>query len=175
MKTSIKRMSLMLIVLAFAIPAWADIPRDPSRKPPPPTSSEKVKMEIRSDRYATEAHLRIPRSMLKQFTAIADTDSGLNPSRMYVVVAGIFLSLSIMVGGVMLFRYRKTDRVKTVAAAILVLIAASAVVVSANAPPPRRSNPEALKLSIPGQTVSGNVRVEVVSEGDQIILIVPAN
>jgi hypothetical protein len=132
-------------------------------------------MVIRSDRYVSEATLRIPRRLLKQFTTTAGTDSELNPSRMYVVVAGIFLSLSIMVGGVMLFRYRKTDRAKTMAAAILVLIAASAVVVSANAPPPRKGNPDALKLPVPNQTVSGNVRVEIVSEGDQIVLIVPAN
>lgn len=175
MKTSIKRVSLILFVLAFTIPAWADIAPGPSRRPPRPVSSENLKMEIRSDRYATEATMRIPRSMLRQLSATAETDSELNPSRMYVVVAGIFLSLSIMVGGVMLFRYRKTDRAKTMAAAIFVLIAASAVVVSANAPPPRKGNPDALKLPVPNQAVSGNVRVEIVSEGDQIVLIVPAN
>ena len=101
--------SLSLLIAMFSIAAFADI-RLPDTPKPTPAPKEKKSIEsnmtIRLDKNATEARLIIPRSQLKQLRAeLEDLDNGggntaMNVTRTQTIVSGLFLSLSIVFGGV---------------------------------------------------------------------------
>ena len=179
MKHSILRAMMALVVLAFTIPALADIPSPPKRDTSNSSSSgEKPRLVIRADSGVSEARLQIPRRMLKQLTGSGETES--SSSRLYVIIASVLGSLLIAVGGILMFRYnRRTNRAKATIAAAIIFIAASAIFATADVarPPVRRPSDagtltQALAIN---EYLSGNVAVEVVEQGDQITLIVPKN
>ena len=95
------------------------------------------------------------------------------------VVAGLFLSLSFVLAGLVLVRSRRRVAGRAVAAVLVCVVtaAAAAVAAYANAAPPvgwRAQDPgDLLKIAPDGRAREGHVRVEVVEEGYDIILLVP--
>ncbi|HEY6331438.1 MAG TPA: hypothetical protein VI756_19080 [Blastocatellia bacterium] len=181
-----------LSVLLFSAVAFGDVPgHHPVRKPRQPGRQ----MVIQVDPEATSATLKIPRAMLKQFLAESGAiDSG-EPDRaedhagtsVRTIIAGIFLSLAAIAGGLSFWRLRanKASRpdngsvshaASIIGAAIFVATASTvALVMTARADvrvPPSRPTP--LTLALPdGGPVSGLVTVLIVPDGDQIVLSVP--
>ena len=95
-------------------------------------------------------------------------------------VAGLFLSLSVVLAGLFLVRSRRKLASRAVAAALVCVftVAAAAVAAYANAAPPvgwRAQDPGTLLKTVSdGRAREGHVRVEVVEEGYDIRLLVPA-
>jgi preprotein translocase subunit SecG len=178
-------------VLAFSTFALADIARPQPDKTPKPKAEKLVDapMEIRLDSEAKEAKLLIPRSQLKSLRAALDdldngdentaavTASGF--SRTQTIMAGLFMSLAIVFGGIWVARSGKMAS-KGVKAAVLTLgigaIATAATFVYANAGPPAEAR------SITGKMFSqavhiygfgwGQVKIGI-SDTDRVRLIVP--
>ncbi len=183
MKISILRIVMMFIVLALAAPARADIRVDPPQKPKPrveKSSTGSARMVIRASDSATEATLQIPRSLVGKVSAKLEDDASPYPSRLNAILAGVFLSLSLAMGGVLLFRYKRGKFGHKMIIAAFVFIAGSAIFASADMPRPgpdrHRVDAGTLSQAITnGEALYGTVKVEIVDEGDQITLIVPAN
>ena len=85
-----------------------------------------------------------------------------------------------MLTGLLLVRSRRGLRVGRAAAAVVLCVCAAgaaAVVTYANAAPPpglRPQDPGTLVKAVSGVPLSGSIRVEVVEEGTEIKLLVPA-
>ncbi|HVF56342.1 MAG TPA: hypothetical protein VM934_09340 [Pyrinomonadaceae bacterium] len=194
MKLWLTCVAAALAVLVVAPCVRADI------APPPPYRNEskasKVRREnlpssrmtIESRKGAIEATLQIPRSKLKQLRAELDAaDAPLNGSTesanggppFRTVVGGLFLFLSLAVGGVWVARTRRSLPARAIVSALLILAAAGAgaTIALANIAPPSRflnagSLPRA--ASTQEEALTGVVRVEVVADGDEVKLIVPS-
>jgi hypothetical protein len=96
------------------------------------------------------------------------------------VVGGVFISLAVVLTGLLLVRSRRGLRVGRAAAAVALCVCAAgaaAVAAYANvAPPPglRPQDPGTLVKAVAGVPLAGSIRVEVVDEGYEIKLLVPA-
>jgi hypothetical protein len=183
-----RQLAAVAVLLAAAAPAFADIalPKKPAADPNEirrdlPTA----RMVIERVEGLREARLQIPRSRLQEMGLAAVSDAGGGQAASLrsagTVVGGIFISLAVVLTGLLLVRSRRGLRVGR-AATSLVLCAcaagAAAVVTYANvAPPPglRPQDPGTLvKAVTAGAPLSGSIRVEVVDEGYEIKLLVPA-
>lgn len=184
-----KSFATLALLLAVVSPVLADIASPDKKKP-------RADGEIRTDLpYSNmtiervdgllEARLQVPRIMLKrlnQSAGIQAGDSGYSFSLRGAgtVVAGFFLSLSLVLTGLLLVRSRRRVAVGRVAAALLLSVfAASAAGVAAYAnagPPPgyRMQDPGTLIKAASGKTLAGSIRIEVVDEGTEIKLLVPS-
>jgi hypothetical protein len=191
MKTWTSRIVLTLLIFSATTLAFADVIPPGSKgkhggriKKP---SDIKVRMNIYPDSNITEAKLIIPRKVLQQLKAENDSDDSQNAdatnkfnfTKTQTVMVGLFLSLSIVFGGVWFARARSTEK-KTprivAAVALLAFVGATATAVYANAGPPPVARSLTSKILIPEATyygVWGEVNVEVVEEGEQIILRLP--
>ena len=144
------------------------------------------RMSIERVEGLREARLQIPRARLEQLGVAAGNVGGGSPASsarsLGTVVAGLFISLGMALTGLMLLRLRRRGLgVGRAAAAALVACACAAglagVAAYANAgPPPGYSaqDPGTLVRAATGGALAGSIRVEVVEEGTEIKLLVPA-
>ena len=182
-----KQLAALALLLAAASPAFADIalPKKPATDPNEirrdlPTA----RMVIERVEGLREARLQIPRSRLQEMGLAAGIEAGgAQPAAFKsagTIVGGVFISLAVVLTGLLLVRSRRGLRVGRAAAAVALCACAAgaaAVVTYANvAPPPglRPQDPGTLVRAVTGAPLSGAIRVEVVDEGYVIKLLVPA-
>lgn len=133
-----------------------------------------------------EARLQIPRSQFARMVASAGFEQdGVGFARpgslrgLGTVVGGLFLSLAVVLTGLLLVRSRRGAAGRTAAALLVCVCAAgvAAVAVYADAPLPpeeRVQDPGTLLKAVSGKPLAGSIRIEVVKEGTEIKLLVPA-
>jgi len=182
-----RQLAALALLLAAASPAFADIalPKKPGVDPNEvrrdlPTA----RMVIERVEGLREARLQIPRSRLQEMGLAAGVEAGGGQSASLrsagTVVGGVFISLAVVLTGLLLVRSRRGLRVGRAATAlVLCACAAGAAAVAAYAnvaPPPglRPQDPGTLVKAVTGAPLSGAIRVELVDEGYQIKLLVPA-
>jgi hypothetical protein len=182
----------ILAVLLLSVVALGDVVgHHPVRRP---RQSGKT-MVVQVDPNATAATLKIPRPMLKQFLAESGPIDGGDSERagdnavssVRTVAAGIFLSLAAIAAGLSFWRFRgrgskgRSNRSARQAAGLtgaVIFVALGSWLATASradvrVPPSRTTAP--LILALPdGGPVTGLVNIEIVSDGDQITLSVPA-
>ena len=182
--------ALALLLVIAASPAFADIALPDNR-----TKAERlgdVRRDLPSSRMSIErveglreARLQIPRSRLAELGVSAGLEQPGAPNGIWkgagTAVAGLFLSLAVVLTGVLLVRSRRRGMAVGRAAALALVCAGAAgltaVVSYANiAPPPglRPQDPGTLIKAVSGQALKGSIRVELVEEGTEIKLLVPA-
>ena len=188
MKTTLCVCALGLIVLTHAGPLRADIARPkPSVSPASePKHVMNTGMQIVPDSKVYQAHLQISQSAvaeLRDALNAGTTGQSFNQrianSPTSTIVAGLLLFMSVSFAGVWFARSAVSrSRGQKVAAAVLISVAmlgAAAIITRANAGPPPgyfwRNLPKNLST---GQSTSGGVILEIVSdEGAAIKLIIP--
>ena len=189
-KNRIPRLALAALMLVSTTAlAFADIPNPNNRSSS--KSDLKIQMQIDTDEKAKEARLVIPRAVWQQMRAQLDgsdsqttataTARFFNMTGAQTIMSGIFLSLAFAFGGVWLMRARKgTERApaRAVALTVALLLTAgiTAGVAYANAGPPPVARSLTSKILIPELQwwgAYGEVKVEVVEEGNEIKLVLP--
>jgi hypothetical protein len=183
--------SLALAFFAFApLTAFADIPAPEHRQTKTPVTSKRVlppaRMLIESRKDVTEARLQISQGVLRELRAeleqggAADAAASVSsPRQTQTIIAGVFLSLSLVFAGVFVARTRSRTTKQIATGALVVLAFAGALTFKAlaNARPPEPRIVDAGSLSratTPDEELNGVVRVEIVPDGRVIKLIVPA-
>ena len=183
----LRHFAALALLLAVAAPAFADIAL--------PKRPDAVNDEIRRDLPAArmtierveglrEARLQIPRSRLQELSVAAGVDAGGARSASLgsagTVVGGLFISLAVVLTGLLLVRSRRRVALgrATIAAVVCACAAVTAAVAAyANAAPPpnlRLQDPGTLVKAVSGTPLAGSIRVEVVNEGTEIKLLLPA-
>ena len=182
-----RHLAALALLLAVASPVFADIalPKKPADNPNEirrdlPTA----RMTIERVEGLREARLQIPGSRLQELRLTAGLDAGGGQSASLksagTIVGGIFISLAVVLTGLLLVRSRRGLRVGRAAAAVALCVCAAgaaAVAAYANiAPPPglRPQDPGTLVKAVTGVPLAGSIRVEVVDGGYEIKLLVPA-
>lgn len=183
---------LALALFAFAPAAFADIPAPQHMPTATPQQGRRTaslpaaRMLIESRSDATEARLQIPQNVLRQLRAEMDRQSAtdaaaaadsLRPTR--TIIAGVFLSLSLAFGGLLIARTRSRTAKQAAAVALVVLAATGALALrtlaNARPPEPRTLDAGSLKrATTPAEELEGLIRVEIVPEYGAVKLIVPA-
>ncbi len=188
MKNWLSSFAFVALLAATTVPALANLP-NPNRNPRPRPNSN-VRMSIEPNQEAKDARLVIPRAVWRNMVAELDgqdtqttaalSGSTFTPGGMQTVMAGLCLSLAFAFGGVWFVRARKpVSRPARVALGVLALALCSATVAGlayANAGPPPVARSLTSKILIPDAQwygVYGQVKVEVVEDGEQIRLILP--
>jgi hypothetical protein len=183
----LKQLAALALLLAAASPAFADIalPKKPAADPNEvrrdlPTA----RMTIERVEGLREARLQIPGSRLQELRLAAGLDAGGGQSASLksagTIVGGVFISLAVVLTGLLLVRSRRGLRVGRAATALVLCACAAgaaAVAAYANAAPPpglRPQDPGTLVRAVTGAPLSGAIRVEVVDEGYEIKLLIPA-
>jgi hypothetical protein len=182
-----KQLATLALLLAAASPVFADI-----ALPKKPTADNNeirrdlpfARMTIERVEGLREARLQIPRARLKELNAAAGIEDGGARSASLksagTIVGGLFISLAVVLTGLLLVRSRRGLRVGRAAATVVLCVCAAgaaAVVTYANAAPPPRlrpQNPGTLVRAVTAGSLAGSIRVEVVEEGTEIKLLVPA-
>jgi len=181
-----KQLAPLALLLCAVSPALADVAPPPKerahREKEIRTDLPDVKMTIQRVEGLREARLQIPRSQLGRFANQAGgvrggADSALGGAG--TVVAGVFLSLAVVLTGLLLVRTRRRVALGRAAAALSVCALAVGVwVVSAYAnaglPGWQPQDPGTLIKAASDKPLAGWIRVEVVEEGFEIKLLVPA-
>ena len=191
-----KHFAALAVLLFASSPALADIalpkpPREPKNIP----GNGEIRRDLPFSRMSIErveglreARLQIPRTQLERLGLAAGAVNGggsaASSARTFgTVVAGLFISLGVALTGLMLLRSRRRGGlgVGRAAAAALVACACAAglagVAAYANAGPPpgyHAQDPGTLVRAASGGALAGSIRVEVVEEGNEIKLLVPA-
>jgi hypothetical protein len=182
-----KQLAALALLLAAASPAFADIAL-PKR---PGADLNEIRRDLPAARMTIErveglreARLQIPRSRLQEMGLAAGIEAGGAQGAGFksagTIVGGAFISLAVVLTGLLLVRSRRGLRVGRAAAGLALCacaVAVAAVTAYANlAPPPglRPQNPGTLVKAVTGAPLSGAIRVEVVDEGTEIKLLVPA-
>lgn len=183
-----KQLAALALLLAAASPAFADIalPKKPANNPNEirrdlPTA----RMVIERVEGLREARLQIPGSRLQELRLAAGVEGGGGGQAVTfksagTIVGGIFISLAAVLTGLLLVRSRRGVGVGRAAAAVVLCAcaaAAAAVAAYANAAPPpglRLQDPGTLVKAVTGAPLAGSIRVEVVDEGYEIKLLIPA-
>ena len=186
MKRRVNYLALAALLLATTVNALADVaPPDKVKTNTPKGSSFNAQMNIRPNLKASEAKLLIPRSVLQQMKAGLDGEDSHSAAATYfntgggqTLMAGLFLSLAFAFGGVWLVRSRGQRRLGPAAlcVAALALCGTAATAAYANAGPPPVARSLTTKILIEQAQwygVYGEVKVEVVDDGDQITLVLP--
>ena len=191
-KNWIPRAALVALMLFATLTlAFADIP-NPDRNNNRNRSSGsdlKTEMRIATDEKVKEARLIIPRAIFQQMRAQLDgngsqtaaaTTRFFNMTGAQTVVSGIFLSLAFAFGGVWLVRSRKgaerTARAVALGVSLLLIGGITAGVAYANAGPPpvaRSLTSKILIQELQWWGAYGEVKVEIVEEGNEIQLVLP--
>jgi len=184
--------ALALLLTVAAAPAFADVALPPDTRPKSERYGEVrrdlpfTQMSIERVEGLREARLVIPRAQLSRINVAAGLEEpGAQPGALKgagTAVAGIFLSLAVVLTGALLVRSRRRGVAvgRASAAALLVCVGAAglaAVGAYANAAPPREflpQDPGTLIKAVSGQSLKGSIRVEVVEDGTEIRLLVPA-
>jgi hypothetical protein len=178
------------LLLVAASPALADVALPDKKKVEKPDAVRSDlpygRMTIETVEGLREARLQVPRDILAKLapaqTGTAGLTGGDQPGAfrtLSTVVAGLFLSLSLVLAGLLLVRSRRKLASRAIAAALVCAAAATlaAVAAYANAAPPigwRVQDPGTLRKAVSGKPLAGSVRVEVVEDGSEIKLLVPA-
>ncbi|HEX8149068.1 MAG TPA: hypothetical protein VF591_17930 [Pyrinomonadaceae bacterium] len=181
-----KHFAALALLLAAASPAFADIalPRQPTR------NNNEVRSDLPFSRMTIErveglreARLQIPRAQLERLNAAAGIEGGGGASAASLksagtVVGGLFISLGVVLTGLLLARSRRRVAFGRATAALVVCAVAAgvaAVAAYANAPAPhyRQQDPGTLVRAVTGAPLAGSIRVEVVDGGGEIKLLVP--
>lgn len=187
------RLRLCCLAVAFvacASVAFADIP---APRPSPASTPKKTaplpaaRMSIEARPDATEARLQISQSVLRQLRAELDGDattqaaasSNSSLRSTQTIIAGVFLSLSLAFAGVFIARTRSRHARQIAAIALIVCAAASVFAIRTLAnirpPEPRILNAGSLpRATTPEAALSGAIRVEIVPDGNEVKLILPA-
>lgn len=187
-KSWIPRIALAALMLtATTTLAFADIANPDNRKTQA-DSSPKMQMQIATDEKAKEAKLIIPREIWQQMKAQLDGNGSQNAAATtrfnmtgaQTIVSGIFLSLAFAFGGVWLMRTRKgadrLSRATALGAAVILLCGLTATIAYANAGPPPVARSLTSNILIPELQwwgAYGQVKVEIVEEGNEIRLVLP--
>lgn len=186
-----KHFAALAVLLLASSPVLADIAL-PDR-PKPPRNSEirrdlpHSRMTIERVEGLREARLQIPRTQLRWMNGMAGEGSSAGVTQSGplggagTVVGGLFLSLSVALTGLLLLRSRRRG-VRLGRAAVAVLVCASAaglagVAAYANAGPPPgyyTQDPGTLIKAASLGTLSGSIRIEVVEDGAELKLLLPA-
>ena len=180
-----------LLLLAVS-PALADVAPPDHKKAPKPgdirTDLPFMHMTILPVEGLREARLQVPRDLLSKLPAapasVAGSVDGARPfafGTVSTVVAGLFISLSFVLAGLVLVRSRRRVAGRAMAAMLVCVVASAAAAVAAYAnaapPPPvgrRAQDPGTLLKLVPdGMVRGGQIRIEVVEEGYGITLLVP--
>ncbi|MET0624918.1 MAG: hypothetical protein ABW250_18360 [Pyrinomonadaceae bacterium] len=189
-----KYFAAIAMLLLVSSNAFADIalPKPPKEPRYIPGDSEirrdlpYSRMTIERVEGLREARLQIPRAHLERLGLAAGTVGGGAPASsarsFATIVAGLFISLGVALTGLMLLRSRRRGLgAGRAAAAALVACACAAglagVAAYANAGPPpgyQSQDPGTLVRAVSGGALAGSIRVEVVEEGTEIKLLVPA-
>ena len=181
-----KQLATLALLLAAASPAFADIALP--KKPGIDNSEIRrdlpfARMTIERVEGLREARLQIPRARLQALGVAAGIEGGGAQSASFksagTIVGGLFISLAVVLTGLLLVRSRRGLRVGRAAAAVVLCVCAAgaaAVVTYANAAPPgiRPQDPGTLVKAVTGVPLAGSIRIEVVEEGTEIKLLVPA-
>jgi hypothetical protein len=183
--------ALALLLFVAASPAFADIALPNPNKTPDRVGEVRrdlpfSRMSIERVDGLAEARLQIPRSQLSRMSAAAGLEETGTPagklSGAGTAVAGVFLSLAVVLTGVLLVRSRRRGMAVGRAAAVLAVcvmaagLGAAAAYANAGLPPPGSTaqNPGTLIKAASKQPLKGAIRIEVVEEGTEIKLLVPA-
>jgi hypothetical protein len=182
-----KHFAALALLLVAAAPVFADIALPKNNKPRPESEIRSdlpfSRMTIERVEGLREARLQIPRAQLERLNAAAGIEGGGGMSASLksagTVIGGIFISLAAVLTGLLLVRSRRRVALGRATAALVVCACAAgvaAVAAYANAPAPhyRVQNPGTLVKAVTGAPLAGSIRVEVVEEGDEIKLLVPA-
>ena len=178
-----------LLLLAVS-PALADVALPDHKKVEKPDAIrgdlQISRMTIEPVAGLREARLQVPRSLLLRLPAapggVAGSVDGAQSgtfSNLSTVAAGLFLSLSVALAGLVLVRSRRRVAGRAVALALVCAFAsaATAVVAYGNAAPGfgwRAQDPGTLLKAASDKPRSGSIRVEVVEDGYEIKLLIPA-
>ena len=183
--------SAALLLLATTALAFADIPNPDTVKKNNQAAALKPKfsMRIATDEKAKEAKLIIPRAVFQQMSAQLDGKDApaatvsarfFNMTGAQTIMSGIFLSLAFAFGGVWLVRSRKgaerTARAVALGLSLLLVGGITAGVAYANAGPPpegRSMTSNILTRELQWWGAYGEVKVEIVAEGEDITLVLP--
>jgi hypothetical protein len=182
-----RHLAALALLLAVAAPAFADIAL-PNNKKARPDGEVRYdlpysRMTIERVEGLREARLQIPRSQLERMNAAAGIETGGGESASLksagTVVGGVFISLAVVLTGLLLVRSRRRVAFGRATAAVVLCACAAgvaAVAAYANAPAPhyRQQDPGTLIRAVTGAPLAGSIRVEVVGEGTEIKLLVPA-
>ena len=189
-----KKFAALALLLAAASPASADIAL-PDRTRAGADRPREVRVDLPFSRMSIErvdglreARLQIPRAQLESLNVAAGLERGAAPGAqtgtfkgLGTVVAGLFLSLAVVLTGLLLVRSRGRGlRVGRAAAALLAcagLAGLAAVAAYANIAPPagyRVQNPGTLVEAVSSKSLAGSIRIEVVEDGREIKLLIPA-
>jgi hypothetical protein len=185
-----KHFAALAALLFASSPVFADIalPKTPTR-----TRNGEVRRDLPHSQLTIErveglreARLQIPRTQLRWMNGMAGEGSSVNGGQSSplggagTVIGGLFLSLSVILTGLLLVRSRRRLAGGRVAVALLACVCAAAlagVAAYANAgPPPGYSaqDPGTLIRAASAGTLSGSIRIEVVDEGEELKLLLPA-
>jgi hypothetical protein len=182
-----RKLAALALLLAAASPAFADIalPKQPTH------NNNEVRRDLPHSRMTIErveglreARLQIPRSQLQGLGAQAGVEGGGAQAATFksatTIVGGLFISLAVVLTGLLLARSRRglgVGRAAAVVALCACAAGAAAVAAYANAGPPPgygRQDPGTLVKAVAGVPLAGSIRVEVVEDGDEFKLLVPA-
>lgn len=183
-----RHFAALALLLAAAAPVFADIALPNNRRARPDSEVRSdlpfSRMTIERVEGLREARLQIPRAQLEQMNAAAGIEGGGPASASLksagTIVGGVFLSLAVVLTGLLLVRSRRRLAVGRAAAALVLCACATcaaAVAAYANIAPPigyRPQDPGTLVRAATGVPLAGSIRVEVVDEGTEIKLLVPA-
>lgn len=179
--------ALAVLLLVAAAPVFADIALPKNMQPRPESEIRSdlpfTRMTIERVEGLREARLQIPRAQLERMNAAAGIEGGGAQSAWLksagTIVGGLFLSLAVALTGLLLLRSRRRVAFGRATAALVIcacVAGVAAVAAYANAPAPhyRQQNPGTLVRAVTGAPLAGSIRVEVVDEGTEIKLLVPA-
>jgi hypothetical protein len=140
-------------------------------------------LEVATDANAYDARLQIPRARLGELRAALANEGGdelgartITYSSSRTIIAGLFLFISLSVGGVWLARTGHSRGQKIVAVLMLgtAVIAATAIITQANAGPPPGYVWRNLSQNLnTGRSTHGPLKIEIVDEGTGVRLILP--
>jgi hypothetical protein len=181
-----KHFAALALLLVAASPVFADIALPNNKRPRPENEIRSdlpfSRMTIERVEGLREARLQIPRAQLERMNAAAGIEGGGAQSASLksagTVVGGFFISLAVVLTGLLLVRSRRRVAFGRATAAVVICACAAgvaAVVTYANAPAPhyRQQDPGTLVKAVTGVPLAGSIRVEIVDEGDEIKLLVP--
>jgi hypothetical protein len=182
-----KHFAVFALLLIAAAPVFADIALPNNKRPRPDNEVRSdlpfSRMTIERVEGLREARLQIPRAQLERMNAAAGIEGGGAQSASLksvgTVVGGIFISLAVVLTGLLLVRSRRRVAFGRATAALVICACAAgvaAVAAYANAPAPhyRQQDPGTLVKAVAGVPLAGSIRIEVVEEGSEIKLLVPA-
>jgi hypothetical protein len=159
-----------LVVVFGASLVWADVGPKPA---PAPDKSVPIVIET-FDGKVGPAKLIIPKKLLDKSRAALDLGDGTavaeHKSRLPMMLAGIFLTLSIAFAGLWLVRQRGTLGTRTVALLLggILFLAIGGAVLLANSPP----GPLVARPVQPVGAIQDRVLIEITDNGDTIKLLV---